>query len=160
MARAHFVRRARKPVKHAGIKVGDSYYWWQFRHGPKQYSKTPPRQSQLTASDKMSRAYAAAEALEDLVVGDDTELDDLRSDVEQIASDVEEIAQEYRDAIDNMPENLQQSPTAELCENNADELESWAQEISSCLDSVDEDDKEWRDTAISAIQEVAGSMPL
>ena len=68
MPRVHHVKRARKAVKSAGIKVGDSYYWWKFRYGGKHTSKTPPRQSQLTNSDKLSRAYAASESLEDIDV--------------------------------------------------------------------------------------------
>jgi predicted nucleic acid-binding Zn-ribbon protein len=160
MPRVYHVKAARKSIKSAGVEVGDSYYWWKFRHGGKHVSKTPPRASQLTQSDKKSRAFAAAEALEDISVDADTELDDLKSQLDDIASEVGEIAQEYRDSKDNMPESLQDSDTANLCEENADALESWQSDIEQALDSIDEDDEGWRDEAASAIQDVAGGCPL
>jgi predicted nucleic acid-binding Zn-ribbon protein len=160
MARAHFVKKARKANKAAGIKVGDSYYWWKFRYGGKHYSKTPPRQSQLTNSDKLSRAYAAAEALEDLVVDDDSTLDDLKSQLQDVSSEVEEIAQEYRDNRDNMPESLQDGDVGQQMEENADALEWWASDIEGCLDSLDEDEEDWRDHAVALIEEQAGSCPV
>ncbi len=55
MARAHFVKKARKDNPAAGIKAGDSYYWWKFRRGGKHYSKTAPRPSQLTQSEYLRR---------------------------------------------------------------------------------------------------------
>lgn len=138
MARAKFVKKARKAVPSAGIEVGDSYYWWKFRHGGKHYSKTAPRPSQLTNSDKLSRARACAEALEDIEVTEGMTLDELRDSVNEIASQIEEVAQEYRDSVDNMPEGLQQGSVAEECNEKADELENWQQEVESCLDSLDE----------------------
>ena len=160
MPRVHHVKRARKAIKSAGIKVGDSYYWWKFRYGGKRVSKTRPRASQLTMSDKLSRAYAAAEALEDIVVDDDTTLDDLKSLVDDIASDVGDIAQEYRDNRENMPESLQDGDVGQQMEENADSLESWQSDIEQCLDDVDEDDEDWRDSAITAIEDQAGACPL
>ena len=160
MPRVHFVKRARKPIESAGIKVGDFYYWWKFRYGGKRVSKAPPRQSQLTNSDKLSRAYAAAEALEDIVVDEDSTLDDLREQLQQIASDIEEIAQEYRENRDNMPESLQDGDVGAQMEENAESLESWQSDIEQCLDSIDEDNEDWRDEARAAIQEQAGACPL
>jgi hypothetical protein len=160
MARAHFVKKARKAIKGTDIKPGDSYYWWKFRFGGKHCSKTRPRASQLTSSDKKSRAYAAAETLEDIKVDDDSTLDDLKSQLDDVASEVGEIAQEYRDSKDNMPEALQESDVAQQCEENADALESWQTDIEQCLDSIDEDAEDWRDDAISAIEEQAGACPL
>lgn len=158
MPRVNYVKKARNdnPV----AKAGEPYYWWKFRHGGKHYSKTRPRQSQLTQSDKKSRAYAAAEALEDISIGEDSTLDDLKEQLESIASDVGEIAEEYRESIQNMPESLQESDTAQLCEENAENLDSWQSEIEQALDSIDEDSEDWRDEAESAISEVAGSCPL
>lgn len=160
MARAHFVKRARKDIPDTDVKAGDSYYWWKFRYGGKHVSKTPPRQSQLTQSDKLSRAYAAGEALDDITVDDDSTLEDLQSQLQDIASDVEEIASEYRESKDNMPESLQESDVAQQCEENAENLEAWQSEIEQALDSIDEDDEDWRDQAISAIEDVAAGCPL
>lgn len=144
MARSHYVKRARKAVPAAGIEVGDSYYWWKFRHGGKHYSKTPPRQSQLTNSEKMSRAYAAAEDLSDYssAITDSDDTSDIESRLEEIASEIRDIAQEYRDAVDNMPENLQSSPTADECNEKADALESWADDVESAIQSCDDKPEE------------------
>jgi hypothetical protein len=51
MARAHFVKKARKAIPGTDIKKGDSYYWWKFRFGGKRTSKTAPKASQLTQSE-------------------------------------------------------------------------------------------------------------
>lgn len=144
MARAHYVKRARKAVPAAGIEVGDSYYWWKFRHGGKHYSRTAPKQSQLTQSDKKSRAYAASEDLYEYssAITDSDDTSDIESRLEEIASEIRDIAQEYRDAKDAMPENLQYSPTAELCEENADALESWADEVEQAIQSCDDKPEE------------------
>lgn len=165
MPRVHHVKKARKAVKHAGIEPGDSYYWWKFRKGGKRYSKTLPRGSDLTQSDKISRARVCAENLEDLRTENYDDIDDIKAELSNIADEIREVAQEYRDAKENMPESLQDSPTAELCENNADELESWADDVENCLDSIDADDEDgegehWKDEAQSAIDEQAGSCPL
>ena len=160
MPRVHHVKRARKAVKSAGIKVGDSYYWWKFRYGGKHTSKTPPRQSQLTNSDKLSRAYAASESLEDIDVSAYESLDDLKSELENIASEVNEIAEEYSEGVQNMPEGLQQGSVAEEMEEKAKSLESWSNDIEQALDSIDEEDEDWRDQAASAIEEQAGSCPV
>jgi hypothetical protein len=140
MPRVHHVKKARKEIKRGDqviVAVGDSYYYWEFRHGGRQVSKTPPRRSQLTQSDKLSRAYQAEEALNDL----DRSLsyEDAASEVDSIASDIRDIAQEYRDSIENMPESLQQSSVAEQCEEKADELESWADSLESEAQSWDEE---------------------
>lgn len=160
MARAHFVKRARKAIPSAGVEIGDSYYWWKFRYGGKHVSKTPPRASQLTGSDKLSRAYAAAEALEDITVDEDSTLDDLKEQVQQVADDVNEIAEEYRENRDNMPEGLQEGDVGQQMEENAESLESWASDIEQCLDSVDEDEEGWQDEARNAIENQAGSCPV
>jgi len=48
MARANFVKKARKD--NSVVKKGESYYWWKFAYGSKQYSKEAPSRSQLTQS--------------------------------------------------------------------------------------------------------------
>ena len=62
-------QRANKDYPKEGIKKGDTYYKWSIRMGRGGHtfiSKTPPRPSQLTQS-KMSGAYAAVEAVEDVI---------------------------------------------------------------------------------------------
>ena len=68
MARAKFVKAAAKDYPEHGIKKGESYYWWQLFKRPKQYSKTAPRQSQLTGSSFLSTVYSIEERIADLTV--------------------------------------------------------------------------------------------
>lgn len=139
MARATFVKKARKAVPDAGIEVGDSYYWWKFRHGGKHYSKTAPRPSQLTNSDKLSRAYACAEQLEDLAAGltADSTPEEIADAMDEIVSEINDIAQEYRDSADNINNAFTGgSQTADDCEEKADSLGEWAQEVEQAADSI------------------------
>jgi hypothetical protein len=70
-----------------------------------------------------------------------------------------------------MPESLQDSDVGQQCEENADALESWAEEVRDCLDGIDpeSDDEEeveegaepeWIEDARSAISEAAGNCPV
>ena len=42
MPRVNYVKKARKAIPGADIKVGDAYYWWKFRYGGKHVSKIRP----------------------------------------------------------------------------------------------------------------------
>lgn len=44
-------KKARKNYKYAGIKKGDTYFWWKFRNSPIRRSKTYPKRQQLTQSN-------------------------------------------------------------------------------------------------------------
>lgn len=70
MTTAHFVKKARKTIRGTGIKKGDSYWWWKFRHGEKHVSKTQPRQSQLTGSEFLGTVFSIEESLADVDVAD------------------------------------------------------------------------------------------
>jgi hypothetical protein len=127
MPRVTFVKSARKAVPRAGIEVGDSYYWWKFRYGGKQYSKTRPRSSQLTQSEFLGEIYALQESIEDLTL-DDAPFEDF---VKETADRLREIANECEEKRYNMPDALQDGDTgqllearAEACNNAADELEA------------------------------------
>lgn len=128
MPRVTFVKKARKdnPV----AKAGESYYWWKFRYGGKRYSKTPPRPSQLTQSEYYGTIRALAEQTEDSNVEG---AEDIELMIESTRSDIEELQQETQDKLDNMPENLQYSPTGELLQERVDALEGAV----SDLDSID-----------------------
>ena len=41
MARAIFVKKARKNIPGTSIKTGDSYYWWKFRFGVPRVPRNP-----------------------------------------------------------------------------------------------------------------------
>lgn len=145
MPKVNYVKAARKdnPV----AKAGEPYYWWQFRNGGKRYSKTRPRQSELTQSDKLSRAYALSERLEDIALPEGDDRDELKTAVEsavdelqEVAEEVRALADEYRDSAENIRSSFSESPTADECEEKADNLDGWAEEIESAkgeLEGID-----------------------
>lgn len=142
MARVHFVKAARKdnPV----AKVGEPYYWWAFRTGGKHYSKTPPRRSQLTQSEKLGRAYELSERLEDIERDGDSTEDSLQEAVENavtefqlVCEEVRELADEYRESAESIRNSFAESPTADECDEKADSLESWADEIESAMQELE-----------------------
>lgn len=136
MARAHFVKKARKDIPDTDIKKGDSYYWWKFRYGGKHVSKTPPRPSQLTGSEFLSTVYAVQESLGDCSADDDR--DDIKSCVEEVISELNNLKDETDGKLSNMPDSLQTGPTGELLQNRVDELDSMISE----LESIDLDDED------------------
>jgi chromosome segregation ATPase len=162
MARAHYVKAARKdnPV----AKAGESYYWWKFRHGGKHYSKTRPRASQLTASDKLSRAYGLFERLEDLIAASPAEelverIDAATATLEELAADAREIAEEYRESAEAIRESFSESTTADDCEEKADALESWADELDEAVNSlsgIDADDESAEDDLEQSLDGIDG----
>jgi len=132
MPRVHHVKKARKdnPV----CKAGESYYWWKFAFGSKRYSLTRPRSSQLTQSEFYSELFLLKESLEDTPVTGD----DLRDWREGAIGDLENLSSDCYDKRSNMPDSLQDSPTGELLENRACEVES----LRSELENVDLEEPE------------------
>jgi signal transduction histidine kinase len=170
MARANFVKKAQKDIFTFGKRVeyvsskgkregqtlsktdrtiprddndtvfiakGESYYWWQFQNSPKQYSKTPPRASQLTQSGYLSTLYGIAEQIEDFSADSAEELTNF---VEDIKGQLEELRDTTQESLENMPENLQYSPTAELLQERVDALETAINEFDGF--DLDYDEKE------------------
>jgi len=131
MPRVTYVKKARKdnPI----CKAGESYYWWKFNFGPKGYSLTPPKASQLTRSEFLSQMYSFEEQIGALVVNT---ADDLRDAVENIAEEIRALGEEQTDKLCNMPEGLQEGPTGELLQIRYDECEAMADE----LERIDFDD--------------------
>jgi hypothetical protein len=122
------------------IAKGESYYWWQFQNSPKQYSKEPPRQSQLTQSAYLSSLYQIMEEIEDFNPNSAEEIQSFKDD---IISNLEELRDTTQDSLDNMPESLQYSPTGELLQERIDSLESAISEFESLdLDFEEKDDSE------------------
>jgi len=145
MARAHFVKKARKdnPV----CKKGESYYWWEFRFGGKNYSATPPRQSQLTQSEFLSQVYEYCETLEDLTLDIEVDRDsimdakcDLRDDIEDVKHALETLSQEQEDKLDNMPEQLQCSETGEMLSERAESCQDMADALDELMIRIDDID--------------------
>lgn len=133
MPKVNFVKAAAKDNRIA--KKGESYYWWKFRFGGKYMSKTPPRPSQLTQSDFMSRQMELEERIGDLRA--DT-FEDLKSEVESIVEEIRSLGEEQSEKHDNMPDSLQQGPTGELLEGRASSCEEWADELEGVDLDVDE----------------------
>lgn len=133
MARAHFVKSARKNNKELGIKKGDSYYWWQFRYGPKHASKTPPRPSQLTQSAFLSTWYGLQERIQDGAFRGLETIEDLESVKDEIYSEIEDLKSETEGNLDNMPDGLKEGDTGQLLQERIDGLDG----VLSELDSVD-----------------------
>lgn len=143
MARAHFVKKARKNNKDAGIKKGESYYWWKFRRGGKRFSKTPPKPSQLTQSDFYSTLYSINEAF-DALGSDYIEVSSFEGDIENIKSDLESLKSDTEDKLSNMPESLQQGPTGELLQERIDAIDDLISEFDS-LDFSEPDEESQQD---------------
>ena len=125
------------------ILKGQSYYWWQFQNSPKQYSKTRPRASQLTQSGYLSTLYSIVEQIEDFSTDKAEELSEF---AESIKNELEDLRDTTQESLDNMPENLQYSPTAELLQERVDSLENSISEIESIdFEYEDEDEDELKE---------------
>lgn len=121
MARVTFVKKARKDVPSAGIKAGDSYYWWKFRFGGKHYSKTQPKRSQLT----QSAFYSALYDLQDDVIGHAEAADSLRDTRDDVVSTLEDMKSDCESSLDNMPDHLRDSSSSgEMLQERISALES------------------------------------
>jgi len=169
MPRVIHVKAARKD--NPACKKGESYYHWSFRYGGKHYSKTYPRQSQLTQSDFLSQAYSIQERIEDwdYELDANTSHEDTVADIkeqaesflEEVVSEVEELANECEEKRDNMPEGLQEGPTGELLEGRASSCEEWASNLESvdieeCEgEGTDEDDtaEEYKEKVLDLVRE-------
>lgn len=144
MATAHFVKKARKANRAAGVKKGESYWWASFKTGRssyKRYWKKAPRPSQLTQSEFLSNIYAAQESLEDAVQDlrdGKVTFEDLAGTIDEAVTAVHEQGDECEGKKDNMPESLQEGPTGELLQNRADECDSTAQELETIADTLRE----------------------
>ena len=137
MARVHFVKKAAKAYKAAGIEKGDSYYWWQNFRGPKQMSKEKPKPSQVASSDYERGVLSAIESLETWQ-GPWEE-----SDRDDLVSELEALMEEEQSKLDNMPEGLQQGDTGQLIQSRIDDLDNWIGELS--IIEFPEDDGEEED---------------
>lgn len=159
MARAHFVKSARKdnPV----AKKGESYWWWKFmvggRGGPKRYSKERPSRSQLTQSEFLSALYGI----------EDGDMASARSpeDFKAVAEALRELGSEQQEKFEAMPEGLQQGDTGQMLEERAQNCESWADEIDTAADELesalsDDDDERDEDEKIEEARSVFDNNPF
>jgi len=154
MAKVNFIKSARKdnPV----AKVGESYYWWQFRFGGKHYSKTPPKPSQLTQSEFLIFVYDMQDRIETLAGYENAE--DLKAEVDSIIDEIRGQSDELDEKFNNMPEGLQQGDTGVLLEERRDAMNQWADDLESIdIDFDPENDpelifEEWLSEKLNEIQ--------
>ena len=163
MPRVHFVKVARKPIPHAGVAVGESYFWWKFRYGGRRVSKARPRPSQLTQS-KLSEVYAAREELSDFLdgwdrVGGDPE--GVADALDAAAERVREVAEAYGEAAEAMGgAGEANQEKADACEAYADALDDAAAAVREVAEEVEEannegldPDEDWRERGLDAARE-------
>lgn len=159
MTTLHHVKKARKAIPSAGIKKGDSYYWWKFAYGSKQVSKERPRRSRLTQSVFYASLYDIEDDIADLKPDDG-----LKDAVDSIIQSIRDLAEEQDEKRSNMPDALQESDTGtmleerkEACEAAADELEAIDIDIED--KSSDETEEEYFQGKIDEVQSVSIDAP-
>lgn len=125
------------------IPAGSEYFTYKFRFAKKRRIrclKHFPRPSELTTSEKLSRAYGAREALEDALEFnvDITKapvrqvvdgIENLLSEIETQADEAEQVADEYEEGADNQEEYFPGSSQAEESREKAQSLRDWANEL-------------------------------
>lgn len=134
MPKLNFVKKARKdnPV----CKKGESYFWWKFAFGSKQFSSARPERSRLTQSEFFSTVWS----LEDCFDGEDANsASELASHIESFVGELEELRDAQEEKRENMPESLQESTTGELLQERYDGLDEWLNNIEGLDTEYDED---------------------
>lgn len=132
------------------INVGESYWTWCFYGGQPIYSKTKPRQSQLTNNSFKQELYSIQESVEDFSPEDPDEVGEF---VEELISNLEELRDTCQESFDNIPEQLQEGNSGQILQErieNLDDviynLENIDTEFSSELDESEKDgmsQEEW-----------------
>lgn len=151
------------------INKGESYYHWALFRSPTQYSKTAPKQSQLTGSEFLSSIYALSE---DLAEFDCSEISEVEEKRDEFISQLEEMRDECQEKLDNMPESLQYAPSGEILQSRIDGLEEMISEFENISveeldefeyeDNGDDDEEEqkeiWEAERQEVIDEAIGEM--
>lgn len=118
------------------ILEGESYYHWTLFRSPKQYSRTPPKASQLTGSEFLSSIYAILEQIEDFST---EEVYDFNNQRDEIVTELEGMRDECQEKLDNMPESLQEAPSGEILSSRIENLEDMISIIENIeVEEVDE----------------------
>jgi len=137
MPRVYHVKSARK--KNPVADVGESYYWWKFAFGPKRFSKTYPKRSQLTQSSFLSQLYDLEDGLDAEV-----QFEDCQSRLDEIVDTLNELMDECQSSLDNMPEHLQDTSDSGITlTERIDALESAISDYESI--EIPEEPGDWED---------------
>ena len=150
MPRVYHVKKARKdnPV----AKKGESYYWWKFAFGPKCFSKTRPKRSQLTQSEFLSWLYDFEDDFE-ARFKDIDDPQDLETAIEDACSEISEQRDMCQDNLDNMPDHLQDTSDAGMTlQERIDQLDDWENQLQS-INIPDKDGDDFKESMENAIQE-------
>jgi uncharacterized phage infection (PIP) family protein YhgE len=160
------------------IEPGEQYFYFSvgFR-GAKQIrcKEHPPKQSELCGS-KMSGVYAQNEGIEsaiaDLRAGKGSP-SDLASTLETAADEIDSIRDEYQDGLDSLPENFQNSGSADETREKIDGLTDYADTLRGAASDIEgldtepdegetEDDKESEvnDEAADLAEQALGEFSL
>ena len=112
------------------INVGESYWTWCFYGGQPIYSKTKPRQSQLTNNSFKQELYSIQESVEDFSPEDPDEVGEF---VEELISDLEELRDTCQESFDNIPEQLQEGNSGQILQERIENLD----DVISNLENID-----------------------
>ena len=75
---------------------GETYFWFKFRYGGKNFSRTRPRNSQLTQSEFYGFIYSFVEAIQDYYLEED-EGSVLEGQIEEWTAELQEHADEIEE---------------------------------------------------------------
>lgn len=130
------------------IKVGDPYMWIAPKSGPYGGTKmyrcgTCPRWQVWEYSSSLSARLAQVVHEGEESLGSCVTRDDFDSAVEEIASQIQEISEEQEEKADKIEYYLaHETSMSEELREQAQELESWADEVRDSLDGADDQPEE------------------
>lgn len=145
MTRLNFVKSANKDYPNAGIKKGDSYWWWQLYRQPRQMSKERPKGSQIASSDYARSVLSLIEGLEEIEKQDVSWTSD---DRDSLVSDLEQIRDEEQEKFDNLPEGFQMGDVGQRLEEHVGDLDGWIDELNGIEFDEDGENEEALEKAL------------
>lgn len=123
-------KKANKDYPQFGIKKGDTYFQWSFFRQRPIKSKTYPTRGQLTQNEILQGVYGAY----------DGSAPKTAEDVEATADAVREAGSAAQDKYDNLPENFQQGENGQRFEEQANNCESAADELSTIAEELQDEE--------------------
>ena len=143
----HHVKKARKDYPEAGIKKGESYYWWKPRYGGIRRSKTYPSRQELTQSDFLCRVYDIEDELNSIEIDIEgksrEEIEqEIENELQGIIGEIEDLRDECEEKLDNMPEQLQDTSDAGmLLQERIEALDGWINDLENIDINIEEEEE-------------------